>query len=144
MGRKKGRQRRRPPIIERTRSWGVVDLKFPGFEAKFPGTNRSVMVMLCSIVAATALVILISVPVTILILMRAPEENVRTLTEVLSGKPEEHRQPVEVPIQTDDGIEIIEVCPPCERQDCDCPTPICPTPICPRCSTEIKVAPATP
>jgi hypothetical protein len=37
---------KKPPIVERTTSRGTVDLKFPGLEASFPATNRSIMVIL--------------------------------------------------------------------------------------------------
>lgn len=100
---------KKPPITERTTSRGTVDLKFPGLEASFPATNRSIMVIL---IAAFAMIIIV-VPVCFYEVFNARPESLETVGDILGG-----RKPDKVPVRTDDGIEMIEVCPPCPR----CPT----------------------
>ena len=120
------------PIIERTETRGLVDLKFPGFEAKFPGTNRSVMVILCTGICSLVIII----PIVFYQVFSADPEALERVGEFFGD--EKPREPVKVPVQTNDGIEIISVCPPLEREECeerfgdfDCPD--CQCPACPQC-----------
>jgi hypothetical protein len=98
-----------PPIIERTEIRGTVELKFPGLEASFPATNRSIAMILI----AGFITIIIVVPVCFYEVFNARPEALETVGNIIGG-----RKPEKVPIQTDDGIEMIEVCPPCPQ----CPT----------------------
>jgi hypothetical protein len=94
-----------PPIIERTTSRGTVDLKFPGLEASFPATNRSIMIIL---IAAFTMIIIV-VPVCFYEVFNARPESLETVGDIIGGRK---------PAKAQDGIEIIEPCPPCPR----CPT----------------------
>jgi hypothetical protein len=128
------------PLVDRTSVRGMVDLKFPGIEATFPGTNRSVMVIIVAGICALVII----VPVCFYQVFSADPEALERVGEILSSdsKP---REPVKMQVQTDYGIETIEVCPPCqdwsldqceerygayECPDCQCPQcPQCPAPI---------------
>ena len=61
------------------------------------------------------------------ILVWVPAENLTSLGEIIGRKDADARAPVKARVETDDGIEIIEVCPPpdCDR-DCPCLCPNCP------------------
>lgn len=98
-----------PPIIERTDTRGIVELKFPGLEASFPATNRSIMM----IIIAGMVMLTIIVPVCFYQVFNARPEALETVGDIIGG-----RKPEKVPVRTSDGIEMIEVCPPCPR----CPT----------------------
>jgi len=129
------------PLIERTETRGLVELKFPGFEATFPGTNRSVMVIIVSLFLALVIII----PVCFYQVFSASPEALETVGSIF-GSDDKPREPVQMPVKTDNGIEIIEVCPPCtdwtpeqceerygEYQECpvcqDCPVcQVCPPP----------------
>ena len=127
------------PLVERTSTRGDVELKFPGFEATFPATNRSIMIIVCVLFCTLTIV----VPSVVYLLVSASPEALEGVGQLFGGdnKP---REPVQVPVETDEGIEIIEVCPPCpdwDRGQCEeeygacgveCPQcPPCPT--CPAC-----------
>lgn len=124
---------KKTPIVERTDTKGLVELKFPGFEATFPGTNRSVMV----IIVAGFMMLVIVIPVVFYQIFSADPEALERVGDFFDSdnKP---REPVKMQVETNDGIEIIEVCPPCpdcEDMGCmnDCPgcepcnCPVCPT-----------------
>jgi len=100
---------KKPPIIERTETRGNVELKFPGLEASFPATNRSIMV----IIIAGMIALTVIVPVCFYEIFNARPEALETVGDIIGG-----RKPEKVPVRTDDGIEMVEVCPPCPR----CPT----------------------
>jgi len=131
------------PFLERGESKGLVDLKFPGFEAKFPGTNRSVMVILCTLICA----LVIMVPTCFYLVFSADPEALQEVGEFFGE--EKPREPVKMPVQTDNGIEIIEVCPPCQdwsHEECEerygaCECPACNCPQCPTCPAPAVMAP---
>jgi hypothetical protein len=97
---------KKPPIVERTETRGLVELKFPGLEASFPATNRSIMMILVACFASLTIVI----PVCFYQIFNARPESLETVGDIIGG-----RKPEKVPVRTDDGIEMIEVCPPCPR-----------------------------
>jgi len=124
------KKKKKLPLVERTDSRGLVELKFPGIEATFPGTNRSVMVVLCFGICALVIII----PVCFYQVFSAEPESLERVGQILrgDGKP---REPVKMPVQTNNGIEMIEVCPPCPN--CDemgcmdmCPISECQCPVC--------------
>lgn len=131
------------PLVDRTEARGMVDLKFPGFEARFPGTNRSIMV----IIVAGICSLVIIVPVCFYQVFSADPEALERVGEFFGdGKP---REPVKMQVQTDYGIETIEVCPPCQDWSMDqcedrygtyeCPD--CQCPQCPPCSAPVQALP---
>jgi len=95
---------KKPPLVERTETRGLVELKFPGLEASFPATNRSIMIILLACFVSLTIVI----PVCFYEIFNARPEALETVGNIIGG-----RKPEKVQIQTDDGIEMIEVCPPC-------------------------------
>lgn len=104
------------PFVERGGAKGHLELKFPGFEARWPATSRSAMLIVACFFAMLVVVILI----TAWQVTSAPPETLERLGEVLGGD----RKPEKVQVKTESGIEVIEVCPPC---------PLCPEPDCPAC-----------
>jgi hypothetical protein len=140
----------KPPLVERTTSRGLVELKFPGFEATFPATNRSIMIIVCVLFCTLTIV----VPVVVYLFVSADPETLAGVGHLL-GTDEKPREPVKMPVKTDDGIEIIEVCPPCpdwDQEQCEerfgecgviCPQcPVCPA--CPVCQPAVPPAMAAP
>lgn len=138
------------PLVERTGTRGMVDLKFPGFEATFPGTNRSIMVIIVAGICALVIIL----PVCFYQVFSADPEALERVGDIL-GSDNKPREPVRVPVQTDDGIEIMEVCPPCpdcedmgcmdmcpQCQACNCPQ--CPTCPVPEASEPVPPAMASP
>lgn len=131
------------PLVERTETRGLVELKFPGFEANFPGTNRSIMVIVCALFCAMTIII----PVVVYLFVSADPETLQGVGHLL-GTDRKPREPVKMPVKTNDGIEIIEVCPPCpdwDREQCeerfgvcgvDCPQ----CPVCPVCPPQVPPA----
>jgi hypothetical protein len=92
-------------------------MKFPGFEVTFPATNRSIMIIaIAGFVAFTLVVSVCSYEV-----FNARPEALEEVGEIIGG-----RKPEKVSVRTDDGIETIEVCPPC---------PLCEDYVCPACPT---------
>jgi len=133
------------PLVERTTSRGTVDLKFPGFEATFPGTNRSVMIIIVAGICALVIIL----PVCFYQVFSADPEALERVGDIL-GSDDKPREPVKVPVKTNDGIEIIEVCPPCpdwSREECEerygaCECPDCTCPQCPTCPAPAPAPPA--
>ena len=109
-----GKKTPKVPLVERTDTRGLVELKFPGFEATFPGTNRSIMVIVCTGICALVII----VPVCFYQVFSADPEALETVGSIFGGD-EKPREPVKMQVQTDDGIEIIEVCPPCQDWNLD-------------------------
>lgn len=124
---------KKTPIVERTTSRGTVELKFPGLEASFPGTNRSVMVII--IMGFIALMTI--VPAVFYQIFSAEPESLETLGRYFGWDDgDKPREPVKMQVQTSDGIEIIEVCPPCRewsREECEERYGECGV-VCPQCS----------
>lgn len=128
------------PIVERTTTRGDIELDVPivgGGHARFriPATNRSAMIILCCLFCCVTLIVALGLTVTIWLIASGDPENISRLTSVLGrddSKPEEFQAPERVPVKTDDGIEIIEVCrcppPDCDEEcPCDCAVPVpCP------------------
>jgi hypothetical protein len=129
------------PIIERTDTKGLVQLEVPWvggrIKTTWPATNRSVMVVICTLLCMLTVV----VPACCyIIFMGANPENLSSFGELFGSS--EMRKPEKVQVKTGNGIEMIEVCPPCDRdcRECMGECPVCPTcPVCPVCPT---VAPA--
>jgi len=112
-------KKKRRPLVENTDSRGEIELKLPGIEVRMPATNRSAMIV-AAVVAFSFGLLALSLAV---LLVWAPAENITSLGDLI-GKGDE-RRPERVPVQTDDGIEIVEVCPPCPVCECPLPAP-CP------------------
>lgn len=126
---------KKPPITERTESRGSVKIKIPWFggflEFEYPGTNRSVMIEICALFCMMAIVLPLC---CYIIFVGAPVENIVGFGNLISRREHsEARKPEQVQVQTDDGIEVVELCPPCPECADDleeCPTcPICPPPM---------------
>lgn len=121
------------PLTERTETRGLVKVKIPWFgghfEFEFPGTNRSVMIVICAMFCMLTLIIPLC---CYIVFVGAVPENISRFSQMVrrsaEGKPDNYREPEQVQVKTDSGIEIIEVCPPCALGDCeeDCPCPLCP------------------
>lgn len=92
------------PLIERTSSRGTVTLSFPGLEASFPATNRSIMLIIISFLVAITIIL----PTCFYEIFSATPESLESVGTIFGA-----RKPEKIPIQTDNGIEIIEACPPC-------------------------------
>jgi hypothetical protein len=136
-----------PESVSRFSTWtnrtavkGNFEIKFPWIGGnvcvKWPASGRQAMLE----IAVACFAFLIVVPLALyIIFVGAVPENISRFGQMVrsaratssDGKPEQFRPPEQVPIQTNDGIEIIEVCPACPDPDCeeDCPCPPCP--ICP-------------
>ena len=99
------------------------------------------MIIVCVLFCTLTIVI----PVVVYLLVSADPENLEGVGQLL-GTDDKPREPVKMPVKTNDGIEIIEVCPPCQdwdREQCEerfgecgvefnCPQcPVCPA--CPVC-----------
>jgi hypothetical protein len=123
---------KKPPLIERTDTRGLVRVKIPWlaghFEFEFPGTNRSVMIIICTMFCMLTFVL---PACCYIIFVGADAENIERFGNMIMRQDHsDARKPEQVPVQTDDGIEIMELCPPCP--DCvedleECPQcPVCP------------------
>lgn len=131
------------PLVERTETKGLVELEVPWvggrIKTTWPATNRSIMVVICALLCMLTVV----VPACCyIIFMGANPENLSSFGELFSSG--EMRKPEKVQVKTGNGIEMIEVCPPCAEPDCgDCmdQCPICPPcPTCPACPTRAPPA----
>ena len=85
------------------RETGKVDLKVPGLEATFPASHTTAMWVIISLLVALSIII----PVCCYEIVNARPEALEEVGNILGRKPDK------VPVQTGDGIEMIEVCPPC-------------------------------
>jgi hypothetical protein len=137
----------KPSLVERTDSKGLVELKFPGFEATFPGTNRSTMVIIVAGICALVIIF----PVCFYLVFSADPRALESVGHLLSSE-NKPREPMKVPVRTEDGIEVIEVCPPCEDWSidqceerygaCGIECPVCP--VCQTCPPPAPPAMVTP
>jgi hypothetical protein len=101
------------------------------FEFEFPGTNRSVMIIICVMFCMLGFVL---PTCCYIIFVGADAENIERFGNMISSRDQsEARKPESVPVQNESGeIEIVELCPPCpecaedleECQQC----PVCPPP----------------
>lgn len=134
-------QRAKLPWSYRDVVRGIFKFVFPWFggpvEIEWPASGRQAMITMCVVVP---MVCLTAMTCCYIIFVGAVPENIsrfgQMVTRSIANKPEPYRAPEQVPVKTNDGIEIIEVCPPvnCD-QDCpcaECPPPV-PCPICPVC-----------
>ena len=137
--------KKRPPLTERTDTKGLFKFAFPwiggNVTAEWPATNRSAMV---SIGLVCSMIVVVLPLCCYLIFVEASAENLERFGSMISRR-DDSRKPEKIPVHTDDGIEIIEVCPPCELEDCNCPDcPMCPPPPVCQCmapSVPEKIAP---
>lgn len=113
------------PFVERTNARGLVEMNFPGFEICFPATNRSIMVIALGALAMITIV----VPLCFYEVFSARPESIESILTAFRSSSDKDRVPVSVPVKTDDGIEIIEVCPPCHCETSLCPMEVPPEPL---------------
>ena len=130
-----------PESLQKASAWtnktpvqGKFEISFPWVGGsvcvKWPASGRQAML---EIGVACLAFMLIIVPVAYILFVGATPENLSSFGRIVSssgdaGKPSEYRAPERIQVKTNDGIEIIEACPPCEDPDCneDCPCPACP------------------
>ena len=133
------------PITERTEVKGLVDMEIPwvggAIKVCWPATNRSIMVVICAMFCMLCVVLPLC---CYIIFIGANPENVTSFGRLFRS--EDGRKPEKIPVENANGdIEIIEVCPPCELEDCEddcfCPTCLaCPVQVpCP----DMKMNPVT-
>jgi len=140
--------KRRKTWTNRTPVRGKFKISFPWFggpvNVEWSASGRQAML---EIVAACVSF----VAICYIIFVGATPENISRVGQVMARratdgehKPNEYRAPEKVPVQTSDGIEIIEVCVPnCDR-DCGECLP-CPAQIpCPSCTNKISPLPEIP
>lgn len=132
------------PWSYRTKVAGLFKFLFPWFggnvSIEWPTSGRQAMLTICVVVPAVCLTIMVE---GYTIFVGATPENISSFGRIVRNdddKPEKLRAPERVPVKTDDGIEIIEVCPPCE--ECPpCPVQMpCPPCTC-SCPAKIEVQP---
>jgi len=135
-----------PESVEKFSAWtnktavrGTFNIAFPwvggSVIVKWPASGRQAMLEIAAVCFALAIV----VPATMyIIFVGASSENISSFGRLVGSstssgahKPDEYRAPERIQVKTNDGIEIIEACPPCAETDCgeDCPCPTCP--MCP-------------
>lgn len=148
---------RAPEAIQRVSAWtnrtvvkGDFTIRFPWVGGnvcvQWPASGRQAMLEIA--VACAAFLVVVPLALYIIFVGAVPENISRfgQMVRRASGGKDELRAPTKVPVKTDDGIEIIEVCPPCGPPNCDreCPCPACPIqapcPVCPTVAAP-KLAP---
>ncbi len=143
-----------PEAVQKASAWtnktpvqGKFEISFPWVGGsvcvKWPASGRQAMI---EIGVACLAFMLIIVPVAYILFVGATPENLSSFGRIVSssgdaGKPSDYRPPERIQVKTNDGIEIIEACPPCEGTDCseDCPCPPCP--VCPVIAPAVPIPP---
>lgn len=127
---------KKPPITERTESRGNVRVKVPWlaghFEFEFPGTNRSVMIIICAMFCMLTFVL---PTCCYIIFVGASAENIERFGNMISRRDHfESRKPEPTPVANAQGeIEIVELCPPCP----ECADDLEECPVCPMCPPQL-------
>lgn len=136
-----------PESVSRFSAWtnrtavhGTFEIKFPWIGGnvcvRWPSSGRQAMLE----IAVACLAFLVVVPLSLyIVFVGAVPENISRFGQMVRSarsassetKPDQYRPPEQLQVHTDDGIELIEVCPPCPETNCeeDCPCPICPPPV---------------
>ena len=141
-----------PEVVGRISAWtnrtavrGLFNITFPWVGGsvcvKWPASGRQAMLEIVAVCLALVLVVPLSMYI---IFVGAVPENISSIGRLVgssslnSDKPDEYRAPERIQVKTDDGIEIIEACPPCPDPEC---SEDCPCPACPLCLPQISLSP---